>query len=331
MAIAPVLKTGVRKDFWVRIPGPPFHRRGLSAQWPLTLLPVIAAVIAVHSAGAQTPEYRIRDALKVADSLMQTNPLDAHTLNIAWRVYLAGNEFEKALSVGEQMIQTDTSMADTAFFIRSAAAATTLDPRRGARIAARGLAKFPENMTLRIMHAKALEEMREGGESLNRNVPVDSVDEMYRQKLLIMSAMGLPDSVLATIRRGAAEGANRRMLALMALKVGSDTYKTGNVSKRREQLQLALELLLLSNELNPSKDARFLAGASAFLIGKSATTEADQKKDCNLARLARNSFVAAQENVPAGLEAYRSAASSLLDSTAQFSETAEKQIQRFCH
>lgn len=23
MAIAPVLKTGVRKDFWVRIPGPP--------------------------------------------------------------------------------------------------------------------------------------------------------------------------------------------------------------------------------------------------------------------------------------------------------------------
>ena len=25
MAIAPVLKTGVRKDFWVRIPGPPSH------------------------------------------------------------------------------------------------------------------------------------------------------------------------------------------------------------------------------------------------------------------------------------------------------------------
>lgn len=25
MAIAPVLKTGVRKDFWVRIPGPPLQ------------------------------------------------------------------------------------------------------------------------------------------------------------------------------------------------------------------------------------------------------------------------------------------------------------------
>ena len=27
MAIAPVLKTGVRKDFWVRIPGPPLDLR----------------------------------------------------------------------------------------------------------------------------------------------------------------------------------------------------------------------------------------------------------------------------------------------------------------
>lgn len=26
MAIAPVLKTGVRKDFWVRVPGPPLHQ-----------------------------------------------------------------------------------------------------------------------------------------------------------------------------------------------------------------------------------------------------------------------------------------------------------------
>ena len=30
MAIAAVLKTAVRKDFWVRIPGPPFDRRHLA-------------------------------------------------------------------------------------------------------------------------------------------------------------------------------------------------------------------------------------------------------------------------------------------------------------
>ncbi len=33
MAIAPVLKTGVRKDIWVRIPGPPLaHKRHLTAE-----------------------------------------------------------------------------------------------------------------------------------------------------------------------------------------------------------------------------------------------------------------------------------------------------------
>ena len=31
MAIAAVLKTAVRKDFWVRIPGPPFHRGSIVA------------------------------------------------------------------------------------------------------------------------------------------------------------------------------------------------------------------------------------------------------------------------------------------------------------
>lgn len=72
MAIAAVLKTAVRKDFWVRIPGPPLHtapQQAAPASTSGSLTRVRACVIrtaTAHDAASDTrlclaPPRRIRD------------------------------------------------------------------------------------------------------------------------------------------------------------------------------------------------------------------------------------------------------------------------------
>lgn len=275
-------------------------------------------------------------AVPIAEEALRQNPGDPKTLQMAWRVYLAAQQFEKALTTGAELIRADTALADTAFFIRSAAAASSISPARAAEIVAQGSAKFPGNVTLLVVQANTLSKAGQNAQALtaiNRALVLNSrVEGGYAQKALILGALNQPDSVMAVLRQGStvATPADKKTLAQVALKLGSDSYKAGNVSKNRADLSRAVSFLLLSDQLDGSADAKFLAGASAFLIGQSAVTEAQTSKSCTLARLAKESFTTAQNNVPAGLATYADAAKQLLTAIPQFTPAVDDQIKRFC-
>ncbi len=273
-------------------------------------------------------------AVPIVEEALRANPGDPKTLNMAWRVYMAANQLDKAIVTGGEMIRADTSLADTAYFIRTAAAAATTNPARAAEILAQGTAKFPNNSTMFIVQANALNKAGQNAQALvavNRALSVNPrVEGGLAQKALILSALNQHDSVLAVIRTGANSGADKKTLAQVALKSGNDAYKIGNASKNRTDLQRAVQFLLLSDQLEPSSDAKFLAGASAFLIGQSAVNEAQETKSCTLARLAKDNFAMAQENVPAGLQTYAEPAKQLLTAIPQFTPAVDDQIRRFC-
>jgi tetratricopeptide (TPR) repeat protein len=273
-------------------------------------------------------------AVPVAEEALRANPGDPKTLTMAWRVYLAANQFAKALTTGEELIRADTAAADSSYFIRSAAAAASVDPARAATLVSQGIAKFPGNTTLLVVQANTLSKAGQNSQALaaiNRALALNPrVDGGYAQKALILSALNMPDSVLATIKTASTTGADKKTLAQVALKAGSDAYKAGNATKNRTDLQRAVEFLILSDQLEGSADAKFLAGASAFLIGQSAVNEAQDTKSCTLARLAKQSFDTAQENVPAGLQSYADAAKQLLTAIPQFTPAVDDQIRRFC-
>ena len=273
-------------------------------------------------------------AVPIVEEAIAQNPGDPKTLNMGWRVFLAANQFDKALSTGAEMIKADTALADSSYFIRSASAASASNPTVAAQIVAQGLAKYPTNSTLLVVQANALSKAGQNAQALsviNRALASNpKVENGYAQKVLILSGMNMPDSVLATIRAGVAAGAEKKTLSQVALKTGSDAYKAGNASKSRTDLLRAVQFLKLADELDPSADAKFLAGASAFLVGQSAVNEAQDTKSCTLARLAKENFGIAQENVPAGLATYSDAAKQLLTAIPQFTPAVDDQIRRFC-
>ncbi len=281
--------------------------------------------------------HKLALAIPIVDEALRSNPGDPKTLAMAWKVYLAGPEYyEKALAAGAEMVKADTSLADSTYYIRSFAAAASLSPARASEIAAQGVAKFPQSVTLLVYQANALSKAGQNAQALpiiNRALAVNQrVDGGLAQKALILSSMNQPDSVLSVINTCAAMSApyDKKSCAQVALKVGSDSYKAGNASKARPDLQRAVQFLLLSDRIDPSPDAKFLAGASAFLVGQSAVNEAQTSKSCTLARLAKESFNTAQENVPAGLQSYPDAAKQLLTAIPQFTPAVDDQVKRFC-
>lgn len=273
-------------------------------------------------------------AVPIVEEALRANPGDPKTLNIAWRVYLAASQFDKALATGAELIRADTAAADTAYFIRSASAASATNPTQAAAIVAQGIAKFPGNASLLLVQANTLNKAGQNAQALaavNRALAINPrVDGGYTQKALILGSMNQPDSAIAVIRLAVANGGDKKTLAQVALKLGSDAYKAGNASKNRVELQRAVQFLVLSDQLEPSADAKFLSGASAFLVGQSAVTEAQETKSCALARTAKESFATAQENVPAGLQAYAEPAKQLLTAIPQFTPAVDDQIRRFC-
>jgi tetratricopeptide (TPR) repeat protein len=274
-------------------------------------------------------------AVPIIEEALQLNPGDPKTLNMAWRLYFAANQFDKALNIGEEMIRADTALADSTYYFRSSAAAASMNnSARAAQIAAQGIAKYPTSASLYVVQANALSKAGQNSQALtaiNNALRINpKVENGYAQKILILTAMNVPDSVLNTIRQAQTAGVDKKTLAQLALKMGSDAYKAGNASKARPDLQRAVQFLTLADQLDPSADAKFLAGASSFLIGQSAVTEAQDTKSCALARLAKDSFAAAQENVPAGLPTYPDAAKQLLTAIPQFTPAVDDQIRRFC-
>jgi tetratricopeptide (TPR) repeat protein len=279
---------------------------------------------------------KVNLAYPIVEEALRSNPGDPHTLDLAWRVYFAGENWDKMLATGAEMIKADTSLADTTYFIRSVRAAANISPARVSEVAALGSAKFPTNTTLLLVQANALSKAGQNAQALpiiNRVLAVNPrIEGGYAQKALILSNMNQPDSALAVINACAAVPVpyDKKGCAQVALKMGSDAYKAGNASKARPDLQKAVQFLLLSDKLDPSADAKFLAGASSFLIGQSAVNEAQTTKSCTLARLAKDSFNAAQENVPAGLTSYPDAAKQLLTAIPQFTPAVDDQVKRFC-
>ena len=274
-------------------------------------------------------------AVPIIMEAVRNNPGDAPLLRTAWLVLLAAKDFPQAITVGTELIRADTTAADTTYFIRTAAAHTALSHfPDAAQTLSKGLAKFPGNATMYIIQSQAYSKAGQNAQALaaaQRAVQLNpKVEGGYAQLALLYGTMNQPDSAFSIVQRAMTSGADKAMLAQVMLKQGSDAYKAGNASKNRADLQRAVKYLALSNQLAPSPDAQFLMGASAFLVGQNAVNEAQDTKSCATARLAKESFATAQENVPAGLQGYPDAAKQLLNAIPQFTPAVDDQIRRFC-
>jgi len=274
-------------------------------------------------------------AVPLVRDLLQTNPGDPQLLNLAWLVYLNAKDYQGAIDVGNEMVRVDTATATADYYTRLAAAYSALNqPQKASEAANLGAKKFPNDPQLSLIGANTL--YKSGQLQLALDAAKKAVaanpksPQAYYLLASIQGALNQYDDVVSTLNQAKANGADPMALSQLALKQGSDAYKAGTASKDRADFQRAIKFLQLSDQLQTSADAKFLLGASAFSLGQSAVNDANDKRSCDLARMARDAFNLALINLPAGGQKYPNEAAQLLKAIPQFMPAVDNEVKRFC-
>jgi tetratricopeptide (TPR) repeat protein len=276
-----------------------------------------------------------QQAIPLVRDLLQNNPGDPQLLNLAWLVYLNAKDYQGAVDIGNEMVRVDTAAATANYYTRLVAAYTALNqPQKASEAAARGAAKFPNDPTLGLIGANSMYkagQLQQALEAAKKAVAANPKNPQgYFLLATIQGALNQYDDVANTLNQAKANGADPTGLSQIALQQGSNAYKAGQGSKDRADFQRAIKFLQLSDQLQPSADAKFLLGASAFSLGQSATIDANERRSCDLAKMAREAFTLAQLNLPAGGQKYPNEAAQLLTAIPQFTPAVDNEIKRFC-
>ena len=284
-------------------------------------------------------------ALPIIDAAVTDNPGNLQLLRLQWLIHLAAKDYKNAVNIGRTMVQMDTSLADTTYFTRQAAALAASNDSAGvAAIVTEGVRKFPNNTGLLGFRAQALKQAGRFAEAKQAYLQLlaanPNAEHAYLQLAQISDSLHQPDSVRAYLIKGVqTKNDSASFVAQYALSVGNNKYKAANAMKngepadneaKRAAMQQALAFLTLSDSLAPSPTPKFLEGVAYFTIGQLAATDAPKSKSCELATLADQSFSKASINLTQGGSTAPDAAKQYLGYLNQFTPVVDAQVKKFC-
>src|SRR5438552_262159 len=276
-----------------------------------------------------------QQAIPLVRDLLQNNPSDPALLNLSWLEYLNAKDYEGAINVGNEMVRVDTAAATADYYTRLVAAYSALNqPQKASEAAQIGARKFPNDPNLSLIGANSLYkagQLQQALDAAKKAVAANPKNPQgYYLLATVQGALNQYDDVANTLNQAKANGADPTALSQLALQQGSNAYKAGTASKDRADFQRAIKFLQLSDQLQSSADAKFLLGASAFSLGQSAVNDANEKRSCDLARMARDAFNLASLNLPAGGQKYPNEAAQLMTAIPQFTPAVDNEVKRFC-
>jgi predicted Zn-dependent protease len=269
---------------------------------------------------------------------VEENPGDPSLIRLKWLILQATKDYAEAAQTGEEMVRSDTSAADTTFFIRQASLyALGEQPQKAAETTARGVAKFKNSATLWSLNSQTQRlagQTQAAVNAANTAIGLDpKAEHVYLRKAQAELDLNQPDSALAALRQGLVNGEDSATVGQFVLAIGSQAYKAAADTSHqpdREMFQRAVTLLSLADSIAPSPQAKFILGVSAYRVGDMAIRENQKAKQCDLAKLAEKSFLTAQINVAAGGKVDPATAQSLLGGLQQYTPAVESQVKQFC-
>lgn len=297
--------------------------------------------------------------------LSDANPDHLPLLRLRWQVLFANRSWKEATRIGGRLLAVDSaSMKDSTFLLRLATAYKSNDePVKAVAVAARGvnafpgdgrivslyvqlvrgeatdgltrgLAAFPQNAELKILHSQDLKTRGKTEESVDvmrEALALDStIQHGHLQLARAQADLGQNDSAYVTLRRALVVGEDSALVSQFALSRGNTLYQAANRTRSRDDYLLAMRFLSLADSVRESSRAKLLLGAAALSVAQSAATDAPRTKNCELSRLASDMIVLAQPNLAAGVDIAAEAVKQYQDYLAQLQPISAKQVEVFC-
>jgi len=278
-----------------------------------------------------------KQAVPFVAQLMKDNPGDPQYLRMNWLVLRAAQDWKAALEAGQQYVAADPSAADSAYYLRMIADyGTDSAYAKAAEMAALAAQKYPKNAQLWAL--KAQNERKAGqlpaaSQSLQRALSIDPKAPGLQMLLAqIYVDQNKPDSAVLAVRADvAADPSNKTRDAAYLVSLGGNAYKAAEGTKKPEDYMKAVTLLQASDEIEPSANAKFFLGVSAFRLLAAAAPELQKKSaSCNDAKTAGNYLAMINTNMPAGGSVSPETAKQILGAAAQYQAFVDGRTKQLC-
>lgn len=325
--------------------------------------------VALHVARALNDDGNTKVVEPLIARLSAKYPNDISVTEQRWRTSFRNRDWPKAVSSGEVLLaRVPSARTDSSFQLALATAyreskrtlkaiellarATAQFPKdarlytlyaqvvraEADSVIPRGLALFPNSAELLAVQARELRTVGKLPESLELTRKAMALDSSLKRGHLVIAQLeldlGHPDSALASLRRAALVDPDTATIAQFALASGNAFYRNANSSQLSSDYRLALRFLAFSDTVRTSPQARFLSGAAALGIARTALNDATQRTDktesCRIARSGAELLPAARTGLTSGIETYAGMARQSLDYLEKLGPYYEDRLKAFC-
>ena len=279
-------------------------------------------------------------AKPIIEEAVQQNPGDPDLQELRWLVLLTIRDWKAAIPVGEELSRTDTAFADTTFF-RQLVTAYQADSQfqQASEAASRGVAKFPNNVTLLMLQAQNLRQvgqLQQAEVAVRRALTIEpKYPRGWLQLAQIQWELQQADSAMSALRSGLANGEDANMVAQYTLSLAGQLWTQANNSKALTDWEKAIPFFQMADSLQtasgqPNVQTRFLLGFSAYNAANAMLPTLAQGKDCEMSRKAQRYVQLSAMKVREGAQQNPEAAGQLLQWTMQALPFVDAQVKANC-
>ncbi|HUF27128.1 MAG TPA: hypothetical protein VMM18_09140 [Gemmatimonadaceae bacterium] len=279
-------------------------------------------------------------AKPIIDEAVQQNPGDPQLQRLRWLVLLTIRDWRGAIAQGEDLSRTDTAITDTTFF-RQLVTAYAADSQfqQAAEAAARGVAKFPGNATLHMLHAQNLRttgQLQQAQAAVQRALEVDSrIQRGWVQLAQIQYDLGQPDSAMRSVHLALESGEDPAFIAQYATSLGGQMYSRAQSAQALEDWERVIPWFQFADSIQTSLQApvpttRFVLGYAAVNVAQPVLQQASDQRSCELAQKGRAMLNLAQVKLREGGSAQPEAAGQLLQWVMSAGPSADGLVRTHC-
>ena len=271
---------------------------------------------------------------------VKDNPGDPSLVHLKWLILQATKDYAEAAATGEEMVQTDTSLADTSYFVRQASLYALINqPQKAAETTAKGVAKFKNNAALWSLDAQT---QRLAGQTqlaidaANQAIKLDPKSEhVYLRKAQAEMDLKQPDSAIATLKQAMANGEDKGTVGQFLLVLAKQSYDAANDTTNGHKpniadWQKAIGTISTADTVAGNATTKFLLGVSYFRVTDLAVRQNQTEKKCDLAKTAQDAALNSQINMQAGGSIDPKTAATLLGILPKYQPAIDAQVKKYC-
>jgi hypothetical protein len=275
-------------------------------------------------------------AVPITRQLVAENPGDPQYARLNWVVLRAARHYKDAVAAGRDYVKLDSAAADSNFYVRMISdLAADSGYALAAQEAATASAKYPNSGSFPMLQAQY--ERRSGQLpaarlSIERALKIDP--KTPGANLLRGQICFDLEDMVCTVESAkadvATDASNKDRDAGFLVGLGNTTYRKAVQSKKPEDFQKALTLLQASDAINPSINAAFLTGVTAFSLLQQSAGALQQSKSCADAKSSSDYMALANTSITRGQQVSAENAKQILGALDQYKPFVDGSVKKYC-